>query len=514
MRNIQKIVYFLDIPDFIGGANKVLLTQACILKRRGYQVKVMIPEQGRDYHIEECAEICERNGVELSSVYYTVAVCMENIDILQALKDHQNIVRILREDKPDLIHSVQLNIAVELAARELGIPHLMNIYQTDREAFNVDWMKVYPQYHSADSLLVCERWGKGLNIPSRCIRVAYESNQCNKKVKRKESDMITVLSIGLLCERKNQLETLKFVLRCRDCGKSVKLIFLGDDATVYGQECRNFVETNGLQHSVVFKGFVSNIEEYFQKADLLLVASSVESYPGVIVESMANKVPVLSTPVAGVPELVTDEKNGFLTKGYREESIYEAFLRYLSFRESNQIGLITENAYNTYLANHTYQTVGDQLEGYYQWIMEDYHSKNASFLIADQVRKMFGDNRIPSQEAKFVWFLNHVFDLISQKENRKIAIWGAGYWGSRVLEWIRVWGRETDFAGFMDTNKRGSYLGYPIAEDRETLITECGTVFIALGDTKGMMEIINYLENLGKLRNRDYFLACNAPFRI
>lgn len=517
MGNIKKIMYFLDFACFLGGSNKVLLTQAYIMKQRGYQVKVIKPIQ-EDY-AEECNEICRKYDLDILSAHYTISTCMENIDILEVLREYKDIVKLLEVNKPDFIHSAQLNISVELAARELAIPHLMNIYQVDWETFNLNWTEVYPQYHSADSLLISERWERGLKIPSKCIRVAYEEKRTKRNhIKKKEQETVTILSIGVLCERKNQLELIKFALRCRQTGQSIKVVFLGDYNNFYGKKCREFASENKLEDSVIFAGFVLNIEDYFEKGDLLIVASSVESYPGVIVESMANKVPIISTPVAGVPELLINGETGFLTEGYEENHIYEAFLRYLDSRNKNQIEEIVENAYRTYLMNHTYEVVGSQLDDYYQWIVSDYRNKHKVCLTAAKIEHIFQEicmdkqlDEIKPEMRNQIWFLYHVFSKIEQKDNKKIVVWGAGFLGGRILEWIRAWGKETEFRGFIDTYKQGVYLGYPILQQREDVIEECGTIFIAAGNQKAILEIMQYLETHGKVRNQDYFLVCNSP---
>lgn len=98
---------------------------------------------------------------------------------------------------------------------------------------------------------------------------------------------------------------------------------------------------------------------------------------------------------------------------------------------------------------------------------------------------------------------------IGQKDNQKIVIWGAGFWGSIVLEWIRVWGKGTEFIGFIDTKKYGTYLDYPIIQ--KEAVEECGTIFVAMEDTKAIRDVVSYLEIQGKVRNQDFFLSCNSP---
>lgn len=519
----EKIMYFMDFPLNIGGASRVLLMQANIIQKRGYEVLIVIPNDKLKGHAAEYDQICKKFGLTTVSAVYYVATSIEQIAIIDAVEHCEVIKRLVEEYHPDLIHSAQLNISAELAARELNIPHLMNIYQADVNEFFVDWLNVYPQYHLADSCLFSERWKRGLGIPSRCIRVAYEKKEISvQKSRWAKKKSINIISIGTLCERKNQIEIMKFALLCKNKGQEIQLIFLGKCDNPYGDRCRKYAEENGLQNNVLFAGYVLNIEDYLCGADLFILSSKVESYPGVIVESMANNVPVISTPVAGVPELVRDGENGFLTDGYQGNDIYNTFVRFLKYKESGMLVSIIENAYNTYQEYHTCYVVGNQLEEYYQWIIHDYHKKNEALLKAEDIRQIFcqyagGDQQdITTEEVRrSIWFLYHVFLIWRKKSNKKVAIWGAGLWGSIFLKWLHYLGGNTiEIVGFIDMYKQGDYLGYPIIQDRDYMIKKCGTIFVAVLNQKDQLNIMAYLDERGKVRNRDYFMAINGPIRI
>lgn len=511
---MKKILYFADFPLVVGGSNKILLSQAHMMQQRGCEVFVVIPDDTNHVHAPEYDQICSSYGLSTITARFPIATCMECINIPEVAESYAAIRKIILNYKPDLIHSTQLNITVEFAARELKIPHLMNIYQTDEQEFLIDWLNVYPQYHSADSVLFSRRWGSGLGIVSRCIRVSYESK---KKILEKGNDqtgIISIITIGILCERKNQMEIIRFILKCRMHKKNVRLTLLGENNTLYGEKCKKFVLENGLSDVVIFAGFVLNIEDYLEKADLFILASKVESYPGVLAESMANRVPIISTPVAGVPELLKNKENSFLTAGSAAKDIYQAFLQYEAYRSSGRIPQITDRAYDTYLSCHTYSQVGSQLEDYYEWIVRDYDGKEKSCLQLDDVVQIFDQYR-NGEKADDVWFWYHVLMLAVKKENKKAVIWGAGTYGKNVLEKIAVLGKnQLEIVGFIDTNKKGWYLGYPIIQDKDHALEVCDTVFVAVADECARLEIMDYLERRGKERNRDYFLAVNEPIRI
>lgn len=515
----MKIVYFLDFPYNVGGSNKVLLTQAYIMSKRGRKTLIVIPNyEGR--HSSKYDRLCNRYGLDTRTAEFSVASCMEEIDILSVFKDYDEIFRLLKREKADLIHSTQLNITVEMASRELGIPHLMNIYQTDLEAFHMKWMEIYPLYHSADSELFSKRWQKGLGISSRCIRVAYENNTGDVIKKTTDRMPLRLLCIGGVGERKNQLEIIKFVLICKKNGIQVTLTILGDDNTVYGKVCKDFVKQQKLEGEVFFQGFVFHIEDYFKQADLMIMASTVESYPGVIVESMANKVPVLSTPVAGVPELLKDGYNAFLTNGYHAENLYGTFKRYLSYKNKGRLQAVIDCAYETYQQNHSYESIGAELEDYYKWILKDYTKKSLQIGIKD-VRKEFEafmnshcllDKDVHTKNS--LWFLFHLEKRIRAGRFQRVAVWGAGLFGKKALEWVEILDCRERFVGFIDTLKKGSYLGYPILDaDKETILS-CDMILAAVGNINDCLEIMKCLDGLGKKRNIDYYMMLKGVLRI
>ncbi len=74
------------------------------------------------------------------------------------------------------------------------------------------------------------------------------------------------------------------------------------------------VAKRGLQDRIVFLGYRSQAEvaEELAQTDVFVLPSFAEGVPVVLMEAMAAQVPVLTTRIAGVPELVEDGVNGRL----------------------------------------------------------------------------------------------------------------------------------------------------------------------------------------------------------
>lgn len=508
----MKIMYFLAHPNSIGGAMKVLMTQAHIMKTRGTQVKVVIQNDEKDSHIPEYDKLCEQFQLDYLTAQYPISTCIEEIDILECLEAYDRLYEIISQYHPDIVHSVQINGSVELVTRALQIPHLMNIYPASEDMFHIKWLNILPLFQSGDSEYFCKRWANGLNIETKCIRVAYQPRVSSmRKIKSKfDYELVNIASFG---EHKQQLEIIKFIEICKSEKLSVHINFVGNNVGIYGDKCKEYVKQHKLENEVSFIGQVLNIEDYLSMADLMVHASISESYPGVIVEAMGNGVPILATPIAGIPELMIDGENGFLTEGCTCEELYKAFERYIRCLKENDMIRIIENAYQTYLKNHTYEHAGNSLDDYYVYILS---KKSIGTLKYQEVKLLFDDftkyiqmNSISQETRKRIWYLYHISKIVKEKAYKKIYIWGAGNWGKIALEWCDI--LNVNVCGYIDSFKNGEYLGYPVTSLEKVHLTKEDLVLVAVVSATACRQIMETLENLGRTRNIDYFFMCNNP---
>jgi N-acetyl-alpha-D-glucosaminyl L-malate synthase BshA len=92
----------------------------------------------------------------------------------------------------------------------------------------------------------------------------------------------------------------------------VKLVLIGDGPD--RSECERLARDLDLQKDVLFLGKQDAIEEILTSADLFLMPSQSESFGLSALEAMACGVPVISTSVGGLPELVIHNQTGYIAE--------------------------------------------------------------------------------------------------------------------------------------------------------------------------------------------------------
>ena len=83
-----------------------------------------------------------------------------------------------------------------------------------------------------------------------------------------------------------------------------------------------------------FLGSVSDIQNYYKKAKIIVSSSRFEGLGNVLIESAFFDCIRVATPTAGALELLEDGKNGFISSDFSEQALAKAILKALSADES------------------------------------------------------------------------------------------------------------------------------------------------------------------------------------
>lgn len=169
-----------------------------------------------------------------------------------------------------------------------------------------------------------------------------------------------LVCVGRLCEQKGQLLLLQAAGLLAEQGHEFEIVLAGD-GEMRG-EIEALIAHYDLQARVRITGWISSdqVRTEILAARALVLPSFAEGLPVVIMEAMALRRPVLTTYVAGIPELVRPGENGWLFPAGAVQELADAMLDCLS-QSTEILQCMGEKAYHRVLERHSIDTEAAKL---------------------------------------------------------------------------------------------------------------------------------------------------------
>jgi len=166
------------------------------------------------------------------------------------------------------------------------------------------------------------------------------------------TDAPRLVCVGRLCEAKGQLLLVDAAARLAARGIPFDLVLAGD-GPLRG-ELEALIQRHGLAARVRITGWIASTEvrRELLAARAMVLPSFAEGLPVVIMEAMALRRPVLSTYVAGIPELVRPGETGWLFPAGSIELLADAMRDCLA-RSAAELQAMGDAAYERVLARHS-----------------------------------------------------------------------------------------------------------------------------------------------------------------
>lgn len=192
---------------------------------------------------------------------------------------------------------------------------------------------------------------KGINPQKlKIVRCGIDTKNRQFTPKSALGKPLKIGSLGRLVEKKGMDDLIIAVSKLHKKGTDFCLE-IGGEGTLY-DDLKKLVKEYDVSSKIKFKGVIPNdkVDAWLKELDLFVLACKEDSsgdkdgIPVVLMEAMSIGVPVLSTEISGIPELIQNEKSGFLAKPNDPESLANTISRVLSL--SNSISMITQLARN------------------------------------------------------------------------------------------------------------------------------------------------------------------------
>jgi glycosyltransferase involved in cell wall biosynthesis len=149
-----------------------------------------------------------------------------------------------------------------------------------------------------------------------------------------KSRKLRALGVGRLVPKKGFDVLVEACAILRRRGFNFETTIVGEHGE-HETELHNKIEAHGLQDHVRFTGPMEQTRLYaeYQRADVFCLPCRVldngdrDGLPNVLMEAMACGLPVITTPVSGIPEIIHDGHNGTLVPPNDAEALANAIQR-------------------------------------------------------------------------------------------------------------------------------------------------------------------------------------------
>lgn len=177
--------------------------------------------------------------------------------------------------------------------------------------------------------------------------------------------------VALMRPRKGVEVALRSLRTLKDENVPVELELIGAfESPEYERHVQRLIEDLQLKSCVTCSGFTGDILSSMHRLDCLLLPSLYgEGMPMVILEALANAVPVIASRTDGTPEIIRDGVEGFLAKPGCPSNLAECVRKLVSCR--NQWQTLSDAAYLRHQEKFSDTAMAQAIATAYRRVLED-----------------------------------------------------------------------------------------------------------------------------------------------
>ncbi|NME72221.1 glycosyltransferase family 4 protein [Flammeovirga aprica] len=231
-------------------------------------------------------------------------------------------------------------------------------------------VKLYKKvFNYSDTILVLsESWKKNiindLNICKKKVQVLYNPCIPNTEIREIAKENI-ILYAGTLNKRKNYSTLIKAFAMINKKYPNWKLVFAGNGELNSANELAHKLD---VAKQTLFLGWINGHvkNEYFSKSRIFCLPSFAEGFPMAVLDAFSYGLPVITTPVGGLPDVAIHNKNMLLFDPNDVNSLSEHIE--LLINNEDKRDLLSEESFKLSSSTFSLSEIEIQLNNIYnQW---------------------------------------------------------------------------------------------------------------------------------------------------
>ena len=317
----------------VGGAENMVAQLVAGLNKEMFDVVVVTSNPRENNHIQD---LVDSSGAKI----YCYSSSKKNL--YSRIKNFIRINGILKKEHPDIVHT---NLSIVVYALPYVFFHRVKLIHTVHNIPNKDLgrgtrfllkilVKLKKINFSSISRIIQNEIVKEYNVSELLCPIIVNPVDCKKyemvaaQRRSQVMDVFRFVSVGRLSSQKNHMLLIQAFKKVVEKKHNVLLTIAGDGSL--RELLINYVHQLALDDKVVFLGEIADVPNLLAQCDAFVLSSDYEGLPLTLLEAMAAGLPIISTNVGGVSDIVINEENGLLVPSKNCDMLADSMDRLIS----------------------------------------------------------------------------------------------------------------------------------------------------------------------------------------
>jgi glycosyltransferase involved in cell wall biosynthesis len=344
----KRILYIITKSVF-GGAGRYVFELAKRSKHEGFETAVALGGNG----------ILKQKLEEEGITVFPLDSAQRDISLAKEFKLLIRLLHVVREYKPTVMHlnSPKIGGLGAVVGRLCKVPNILYTnhgwpFKEDRPAWQLvlirffSWLTIFFN----KKVIVLSETEKGFvqSWPFAKKKLVVVPNGLSKfELKSKEESLKSLLgthypvanntlilgTISELHKNKGLTYAIEGIRMFCDHFPEQKVIFIVIGEGERRKELEELIASKDLSKSVFLVGHVDDARSYLKAFDVFIMSSVKEGLPYAILEAGVSRVPIISTSVGAIPEIIRNFNTGLLIPPRRSQEIKNALIYYTEHPE-------------------------------------------------------------------------------------------------------------------------------------------------------------------------------------